>query len=406
MFLWHPEGVEWSQVLLEAFGFGTAWSVGERKTCISGYRIGDRVRKGLKYLFFLSVPAAITALVMVELALRFIIPASTPPHTYFDTESNVLRLDVAGPRTGLTTIGNLAQQRSRWRVNNMGWNSEVDYATGERDKPLIAIIGDSFVQALDVTVQDSIASRLREAIGGRYDVYSFGKGGAALSQYLHLSRYVTRTFSPEVLVFNVVGNDFDESLCDTSYPVGMMCLRDRTAEIQEAEIIPYVPSRLQRLARKSSLIRYVVFNLKISPAFRGTGVVVHARQQGAAFDQSAEELRRERVERSTDYVLRKLAEENPDRTVLFIIDGPRQQIYAGDQAGRDEFALWASDLLKRKSQDFGFAFLDLAGPFSKAFQEDGQRFESKFDYHWNAHGHAVAAQSLQKTLQEIGAVPP
>lgn len=366
--------------------------------------MSKRILKGLKYLFLLTVPAGVIGLTVVELAFRFVIPASTPPHSYFDTKTKILRFDVAGPRTGSTTIGSLAQQRSRWRVNNMGWNSQVDYTTGERGKPLIAIIGDSFVQALDVDVQDSIASRLGEALNGQYDVYSFAKGGAALSQYLHFSRYVNKNFHPDILVFNVVGNDFDESLCDVSYPVGMMCLNDRKPEIQESEINPYVPSRLQRWARKSSLIRYVVFNLKISPAFRRADVLVQAQQQSAADDEAAEKLRRERIERSTDYILGKLAKENPDRTVVFMLDGPRQQIYAGELEQRDDFELWSNGLLRRKAEKYGFPFLDLTGPFSESFRRDGVKFESEFDYHWNAHGHDVAANALMETFQDVGVV--
>jgi len=202
----------------------------------------------------------------------------------------------------------------------------------------------------------------------------------------------------------VVGNDFAESLCDISYPVGMMCLRDRKTEIQESDIIPYVPSRPQRLARKSSLIRYVVFNLKISPTFRRADVVVQAQQQSAADDEAAEKLRRERIARSTDYILSKLAEENPDRTVVFMLDGPRQQIYAGKLDQRDDFELWSNGLLRRKAEKYGLVFLDLTGPFSESFRRDGVKFESKFDYHWNAHGHAVAAKALMETIQDIGAV--
>ena len=94
----------------------------------------------------------------------------------------------------------------------MGWNSEIDYDLGKRDKPLVAIIGDSTTQALDVDVEDSVASRLRKLADGRYDVYSFAKGGGALSQFLHLSRYINENFDPDIWVFNVEANNFDQSL--------------------------------------------------------------------------------------------------------------------------------------------------------------------------------------------------
>lgn len=365
--------------------------------------MGRQILRWFKYLLVISIPGGIAALLAVELVFRFAIPASNPPHSFFDEDNRVLKLDAAGPRTGSISVGAFARQRSKWRVNNMGWNSEIDYVADGRSRPLIAIIGDSFVQALDVDVQDNLASQLRRRVNGRYDVYSFAKGGAALSQYLHLSRYVNRNFDPEILVFNVVANDFDQSLCDVSRPVGMMCLRDAEGELQESNIVPYVPSRVQRWARRSSLIRYVVFNLKISPAFRRPGGLAQT-QPGAAPDETAEQLRRDRIERSTSYILGKIAGENPGKRVIFMIDGPRRLIYQGNLDQRDDFELWTNGLLERKAKEQGFSFIDLMDHFSAAFKEDGVMFESKDDYHWNDHGHAVAADALLETLIDSGAI--
>jgi hypothetical protein len=43
-------------------------------------------------------------------------------------------------------------------------------------------------------------------------VYSFGAQFAPLSQYLSWVQYISQEYKPDVIVVNIVGNDFDESL--------------------------------------------------------------------------------------------------------------------------------------------------------------------------------------------------
>ena len=93
----------------------------------------------------------------------------------------------------------------------MGWNYPIDYYP-INDKKLIAVIGDSYIEAFQVDVDKNYPFLLREKLKNDYEVYAFGKSGAPLSQYLHISRYVNRHFDPDILIFNLVHNDFDESI--------------------------------------------------------------------------------------------------------------------------------------------------------------------------------------------------
>lgn len=117
--------------------------------------MGKAGKRWLKYFVFLTVPSLVAALLTLELVFAIVIPATTTPNIYFEPKDQILRFGVNGPRTGTYTIGNLAQGRAKWRVNNMGWNSDIDYVSAERGKPLIAIYGDPYVQA-------SITARLRQ----------------------------------------------------------------------------------------------------------------------------------------------------------------------------------------------------------------------------------------------------
>ena len=99
------------------------------------------------------------------------------------------------------------------RVNNAGFVSDVDYEP-DAPGPLLAVIGDSFVEALMVPFRQTCAGRLATMLepGGR--VYAFGLGDAALGQYLAWARYARDEFGPDGLVATVVDNDYDESLIE------------------------------------------------------------------------------------------------------------------------------------------------------------------------------------------------
>jgi len=353
-----------------------------------------------KYFVFLSFPAVVLTFLALELVFRYAIPAADPPHAYFDPEYQIFRFDANGPRTGKNSVGNLAQLQANWRVNNMGWLSDIDYRTGARDKPLVAIIGDSFIVALQVDAKDSLPSRLRQLVGDEFEVYGFGSSGAPLSQYLQMSRYVNRVFDPDILVFNVVHNDFDESLCDLRHPLGMLCLRDDQREIRETEIVPYTPSKVRRLARKSSLVRYLFLNLELAARFPRSVEPPEKRIATRATADGRLELEG-RIERAVHYILGRIAEENPGKTVIFMIDGPRRYIYGGELDPRSEYELRMTRLLEKRTNQHGFHFVDLTNYFSEAFEANHLKFESKYDKHWNEVGHAVAAQALAGALKVV-----
>jgi hypothetical protein len=340
---------------------------------------------------------------MLELVFRFAISASNTPHAYYDPVEQILRLDVNGPRSGTHTVGKVAQVQGKWQVNNFGWNSEIDYERDRNEKPRIAIIGDSFIVALHVDVEESMPGLLRRRIGDQTEVYSFGTRGAPMSQYLQMSRYVNRNFDPDILVFNIVNNDFDRSMCEIAWDRGMMCLDHSAGEITESGIVPYSPSKKNRLARKSSLVRYLYLNLSVATRF-GIAQAGPAVQSGAVAAASPYLSIKDRIEDGIDYLLRTIAEENPDKTVIFVMDGPRLILYGDELSGKANMTEWKHGLMRSLTSKYGFHFIDLTDNFNERYDEYGERFNSKIDYHWNANGHEVAAQALLETLQDIDAI--
>jgi hypothetical protein len=109
--------------------------------------------------------------------------------------------------------------------------------SGNPGRRLVCLI-DSFIRALQVDVDKSVSSLLRDqlnTVSTEYQVYSFGHDGAPLSQYLHISRYVNRHFSPETLVVLLIHNDFDESVADLVSKPYFLQLRLKGAEVREVQ---------------------------------------------------------------------------------------------------------------------------------------------------------------------------
>lgn len=168
------------------------------------------MKSSLRNLVFITIPSLIICLIILELVFRFIIPATEEPQNQFDEAEKIFHYK-PGQGGGTHTTGRSARQRGRWHINNYRWNSPTDY-TEEKTRTRIAVIGDSYVDALQVGAEESYPSLLREAAGDTCDVYSFGLSGAPLSQYLHMSRYAVKHFDPDIMIFNIVTNDFDESI--------------------------------------------------------------------------------------------------------------------------------------------------------------------------------------------------
>ncbi|MCX5814218.1 MAG: SGNH/GDSL hydrolase family protein [Proteobacteria bacterium] len=217
--------------------------------------------KSLKNILFVTVPVLVVLLIMLEFFFRIVIPASGPPRGYFDEKEKMYFFDNKNEK-GIITLGRFAEIRAKWRINNMHWNYPIDYSANG-GKKLIAVIGDSYIEAFQVNVDENYPFLLRKKLKEDYEVYAFGISGAALSQYLHISRYVNKHFRPDIVIFNLVHNDFDESiqaLSPQNYHFQQISIKE---DDSISEILPrpnyslaqYRP--LKRFIYKSSLFRYL-----------------------------------------------------------------------------------------------------------------------------------------------------
>src|SRR4051812_13697115 len=286
--------------------------------------------KDLLLSLLLSLASVVFCLLAAELALRFL-PVSTGLRSMPVTAADPV-LHFTPDRPFVNSLGWTMHNVVHGRVNNAGFVNDQDYV---RDgAPLIAVIGDSFIEAQMVPYAESLQGRLAAALKEKFRVYSFAGSGAPLSQYLFWAGYAVKEYGARALVINVVGNDFDESL--SAYRVGpgfWQYAPNANGEL-DLRLNPHEAGTLISLARHSALARYFIINLGIQNrlfAIRWLGEMIFGKPANAEpryagnTDASADEKRVRDSLAAIDAFLRDLPEHvrlPPDR-VLFTLDGFR-----------------------------------------------------------------------------------
>ncbi|WP_341225357.1 SGNH/GDSL hydrolase family protein [uncultured Arcticibacterium sp.] len=344
--------------------------------------------------------AVCLGLVMVFLALElfftFIIPASNSPESFYDEADKIVKFK---PNTeGTMTLGPWAEQPFYWHINNAGWNNLRDYDADD-NRPLIAVIGDSYIQPIGVDIDKSYPVLLQEKLKAKYRVYQFGMSGAPLSQYLHMSRYVTAKYKPDIIIFNIVHNDFIESLSCYTLP-GRNYMAIDSSSKKEVFLPFHSYLGIAQLARKSNLICYLMRNLKIN------STLVHQNLPVETFDLMVDMPKqtaiREKVEEVTDLLLTRMKNENPDSKLVFVMDGLRTEIELKNYENKTNS--WLNRMMKDKVEALGIPFLDLTDYFQSEFNKNNTSFSSKVDPHWNNYGHHKVYEALYPFLLENGII--
>jgi hypothetical protein len=303
---------------------------------------------------------------------------------------------------------------NRGRINNLGFVNNQDYDS-TATSPLLAVIGDSYVEGLIVPYDSTLHGRLAAQVGPAGRVYSFGASGGALSQYLAMAAAEARRFHPRGLVLVVVGNDFDESLSKYAATPGLHVLADSAGGFALRRI-DYSPATLRGWVRASALGRYLSWNLRARE--RLIALLAHARSRSAAADANvgntaalADPDRVRDSQRAVDYVLNQLPKATgmPQKHILLVLDGIRPELYSDSTRARVEESYFGQmrRYLLAAGQSRGYEVIDLEPNLVARHRRDGVRFESETDGHWNAIGHGEAAASVRgsRLFQQVFGLP-
>lgn len=286
---------------------------------------------------------------------------------------------------------------NRGRTNNDGWVNDRDYAHNAV-APVVAVVGDSYIEALMVPFAETYAAKLRHALDGRLDIRTFAASGAPLSQYVVWSEYAVKQ-GAQALIVNVVGNDFDESLAVYKQGPGFWHYAPAADGTLDLRLVEYHPGVLRRVVHASALARYLVFNLQIqtlTDRFKASFAAQAATGGFAGNVPVASDPQRDALSlRAIDAALRDLAAKTglaPDR-IAFVVDGFR---YPDAVNPRSYFGRMRTAFIER-ARAAGHTVFDLDAAFFPDFARNGRRFEFPNDGHWSAEGHRVVAETLEKS---------
>jgi hypothetical protein len=356
------------------------------------------------FLSVVSIAVAVAAFAgLAELALR-LLPVSSGLRTMAVTaESPVFRLtpnrDYVYSRDWDLVMVN------HGRVNNAGFVNDRDYAKSGA-VPVLAVIGDSYIEALMVPFADTLQGRLARALEGRARVYSFAASGAPLSQYLIWAQYAVREYGAKALVINVVGNDFDESHMSYRIASGFWIYAPGPDGALKLALVEYRPSLVRQMVSYSVLARYLVFNVRAGQVAldleeKWRRLVASAPQPAPTFaGNTAAEADAGRVADSLRVIDAFLADLEkmtglPSDRIAFALDGFRYPDVAAQGAAtyfgrmRDEF--------KARAAAKGHEVIDLDPAFQADYARNRRRFEFPRDGHWNATAHGVAAEAVLRS---------
>jgi len=356
------------------------------------------MRKFLVGLVGTALPLLLLV-VAAEIGLRFLPVPSGMKTAPVNAESPVYRFT---PNQSVTnSIGWNMTFPTQRRVNNEGFLDHQDYNSDSED-PLLAVIGDSYVEAAAVSYPETLYGRLAAAVEGRGRVYSFGASAAPLSQYLIWARYARERYKAEALAIVVVGNDFDRSAAGVSQVAGFHHFV--MGEDARLQLVPFEPSPVRRALRHSALARYIFHNLKARSAYKRIKRWIEGEPEPVYVgntDNDTSPARMAVAERVVDTFFERLPEYSglgSDR-IVFVLDGMRPHLYeANDLASvSDSYFARMRLYFMAKAGSLGYQVLDLQPRFIERHRADGALFEFPTDAHWNSTGHEVAAEAVKSS---------
>ena len=354
----------------------------------------------------LLLASIVVFLALCELVVfRHVWLASDVPR--LDYVDDVIRF--ASGQTGIWRLRN--EIAAPYKINKQGWNSGLgDYARERRAGiTRIAVVGDSFVEALQVASTDSLAEKLGRDLtesGQRTEVYRFGISGAPLSQYVHMVERAVVQYRPDWIVVVVVHNDFDESFrfVQGRYTSTFMKFRVEDGKVTgEVLPTPWRPGPIE-IARRTATARFFLYRWQVRPQVL-VDLLLPSRA-GAADTPWAGNVEIERVlalrrkvAAVADHGTARLAElaGGIGARLLLVMDGDRQAIYRGDATSP---ALRLNQILADAAARHGVGFLDMHHVFADHWATHHRRFEFSADGHWNESAHSVVASSIAQYIRQ------
>lgn len=359
----------------------------------------------VRTFFTVTIPAMGIFLLILEVGVRVLLPVSDVPVTTFKSGIGNHYLP---DQQGRFIKGIDSEINAQFRINSAGWNSPHEYTIEAIDDVFrIAVIGDSYVEALQVDYDQSFPYLLEKSLNKsgkcQFEVLSFGHSGANLMQYLSVLKHAVVYYNPDLVVFNLVHNDFQESLEGYSridnWSVNML-----GNSFQPVSPTPSEMLTIKQLISRSALVRYSLINLDLATrlAYLFHRISGDRQRIAANMDIDSNLLNdRSALTGLLHYILQEvqIIAVNRDFQVIFVMDANRDAIYHNQMPEASAIHL-LNRVLQTETARLGFPLLDLTNAFQQVWKNSKRPFEWTIDGHWNKEGHQVVASRLESFLNE------
>lgn len=354
--------------------------------------------------FLLALTAVLLSivgtLVAAEIVLRFLPVNEGLRAQPVDADNPVFRFQPN--RTLIWSEGWNFEVVNHVHVNNDGFVNDQDYDPNATT-PLLAIVGDSYIEAGMVPFTETVGGRLQADLRSRARVYTFAASGAGLTQYLVWADFARRRYRPDAFIINIIANDFDESLWHRGQSPGFhhfQRMPDGTAVMRRVD---YQPSFWRLLFRRSALVMYLVTNMKVQQALNFS-----VQSLGANDKRWSSNVPYESSEAAfADYrwAVDRFLDALPEATgvgaskIVLVFDGMRPDMYDPALLPDAQRGTWGvmRAYVMEQARARGIETVDLQLVFAENYAREHRHFEFPHDGHWNGLGHELATRKIEET---------
>ena len=347
-------------------------------------RLFTKILNLIKYLIFITL----ITFILIEIIFQFL-PVSESLQIQAVNEKQPI-IHYAKNRTVNVQTGSNFSHITKKQINNFGYATDINFKLKDDKKSsVIAIIGDSYVEALQVTNKKTFHGILSQSFQ-KIDFYPIAISGSPLSQYLAFADFASNLFKPEAYIFVIFANDFDESYYKYKKVPGFHYFSSNG----QLTRINHKPSSIKKFLRKSAFLRYLHIDLKILP--RISYIFNKDNYYTPEKMKHPSQIRIDDSLKAVDFFFKHLEKIAQGTPVLMILDANRKSIYEGKKdidAKRLESIAYKYIKEKTKKYD-SISLIDMHTIFKRNWLKFKKPFDYNNDYHWNEFGHLLVADTI------------
>lgn len=351
--------------------------------------MSKRLRRSLLRTLLIIFAEIVITLCAIDVLFPLLVPVSDYQYVQADDRLGIRRIP---NQSGRSVLRGGEEINTRWHINAQGWMSSYDYVMERTGKFRIAVVGDSFVEAVNVENHEAFPEQFKKHLPCDTEVYRFGLSGSSLAQYWAILQEAVE-YQPDVTIISIIGNDFEASLIPNLFGFHWYFRPDGAGSFVPVKPMKFEADWLSRLLDRSSLRRYVKGNLM------GWHKPIEPREV-----ESVPPPSREEIEAFVPFILaeyQRIAEIHDTRIIL-TLEADRATLYGVEH---DPFLYptvitmeEARQLVKKSAAQLGIPVIDLAPLFEVDYAATGEQANFRLDNHWNRHGNQIVGEYLADQL--------